>query len=751
MTKRVLVTGGAGYLGSVLVPNLLDEGYEVTVFDRFLFGKEPLAPVADHPRLKLIEGDTTQLGKHNGFLEGMDAVIHLAAFSNDPSCDLKPELTQRVNFDATTELARRAARAGVRRFIFASSCSVYGSNPSPTVDEQSELHPVSLYAQKKVEAEQALFALPAPGMTITALRMATLYGLSPRMRFDLAINLMVMNAVTRRSIFVLGGGSQWRPFVHVADAASAYITTLEAPAETIDRETFNVGSNANNFQIQDLAWTVRDALPHLEVSVTTVPDDADKRSYRVGFQKIADKLGFVTRCDLKDSIVEIAREIQSGRLGDCSDTRFYTVKRMKELSESPAMAGGEAARADYLPFALPLIGREEEEEVLDCMRSGWMTTGPKTKRFEQMLADYAGAKHAIAVNSCTAALHIAVAAAGIKRGDEVITSGITFPATANVVIHQGAKPVLVDVDPTTLNINPEAIERAITPRTRAIIPVHMAGQPCDMDAIYDIARRHKLAVIEDAAHGIGAEYRGTRIGNLDGSLASCYSFYPIKNMTTIEGGAVLTNDDDFADLARLYSLHGISKDAWKRYSNAGYQHWDTMLPGFKYNMTDIGSALGIHQLPRLNGFLQTRERYANMYQDAFADLPEIEMLRRVDDVRHAWHLFVILLRLDRLSINRDGFMEALRLENIGTGVHFRSLHIQPFYAKKYRLRREDLPHAAAVSDRLLSLPLYPKMTEGDVLDVIEAVRKVVSAYRISTNGHAPAPSQLDLRKAGAAA
>ena len=742
MAKRVLVTGGAGFLGSVLVPRLLDDGYHVDVFDRMLFGPEPLAPVAEHPHLRIVNGDLTRLAEQNGFLEGVDAVIHLGAFSNDPSCDLKPELTQRVNFDATTELARRAARAGVRRFLFASSCSVYGSNPSPIVDEGSELHPVSLYAQKKAEAERALFAMPTSGMTIGALRMATLYGLSPRMRFDLAINLMVMNAVTRRSIFVLGGGQQWRPFLHVSDAAQAFITAMEAPAEVVDREVFNVGADEHNFRIGDLAWIVRDALPHLDIGIQTVPDDADKRSYRVGFHKIMNRLGFHARADVAESIVEIARAIQAGRLGDCSDTRYYTVKHMRELTAKPAMAGGDPVRSDFLPFALPMMGREEEEEVLDSLRSGWVTTGPKTKRFEQALAEYAGAKHAIAVNSCTAALHVSLAALGVGRGDEVITTAITFPATANVVIHQGAKPVLVDVDPTTFNIDPAAIEAAITPRTKAIMPVHMAGQPADMDAIWAIADRHGLAVIEDAAHAIGAEYRGVKVGNLSGSLASCYSFYPIKNMTTIEGGAILTNDDEFAERARLYTLHGISKDAWKRYSAAGYQHWDTLLPGFKYNMTDVQSAVGIHQLPRLEGFLQTRERYARIYREAFADLAEIETLREVEGVRHAWHLFVILLRLDRLSIDRDAFMEALRQENIGTGIHFRSLHIQPFFQKRLRLRREDLPHAAQISDRLLSLPLYPKMTERDVLDVVEAVRKLVMAYRISANGHVAQPGEI---------
>ncbi len=738
--RRVLVTGGAGYLGSVLVPRLLDDGYTVDVLDRLIFGREPLAPVLGNPRFRLIEGDITRLSEQNGFLEGVDAVIHLAALSNDPSCDLRPEQTERVNYDATLELARRAARAGVRRFIFASSCSVYGSNPSPLVDERSESHPVSLYAKKKDEAERALFALSAPGMTITALRMATLYGLSPRMRFDLAVNLMVMNAVMRRAIFILGGGEQWRPFVHLTDASQAFVTALEADARAIDHQSFNVGADANNYRVHELAGIVRDSLPHLSVSVTKVPDDADPRSYRVSFAKIEQQLGFRARCDITDAIREIAHAIESGRLGDCSDTRFYTVRSWSEFSEKPAALGGDPVRTEFLPFGLPSIGREEEEGVLEVMRSGWLTTGPKTKQFEKALQDYTGAKHAIAVNSCTAALHVALAAHGIGEGDEVITTAITFPATANVVVHQGAKPVLVDVDPTTLNIVPAAIEAAITPRTKAIIPVHMAGQPADMDEIWAIARRHGIAVIEDAAHAVGSEYRGVRVGNLAGSLASCFSFYPIKNMTTIEGGAILTNDDAFAERARLFSLHGISKDAWKRYSNAGYQHWDTLLPGFKYNMPDISAVIGLEQLKKLDGFIDTRQRYAEIYKRSFADLPEIESLRLVPGVKNTWHLYVILLRLERLSIDRDGFMEALRRENIGTGIHFRSLHIQPFYRDHLGLRREDLPAAAAVSDRLLSIPLYPKMTERDVLDVVAAVRKVVTAYRV------PAPEDKTVER-----
>ncbi|MEX1254780.1 MAG: aminotransferase class I/II-fold pyridoxal phosphate-dependent enzyme [Dehalococcoidia bacterium] len=741
MTERVLVTGGAGYLGSVLVPLLLDEGYEVIVLDRFYFGREPLAPVLDHARLRLVEGDLRYLDAQDGLLDGVHAVVHLASLSNDPACDLKPKRTERINYEATMELARRSARAGVQRFLFASSCSVYGSNPAPIVDEESELHPVSLYAQMKQKAEQGLMLLPAPGMATAAFRMATLYGLSPRMRFDLAINLMVMNAVQKGVIHVTGGGRQWRPFLHVVDAARAYLHALRAPVELIDHQVYNLGSDAQNYQIQQLAEIVRDSLTDLDVKVETVPDDDDRRSYRVTFERSAEVFGYRPQCKVEESIVEIGRAIRSGAMGDCSESRFFTVRHLRECDDTPALEGGDPVREEMLLFAQPLVGREEEREVIDTLRSGWLTTGPKTKKFEEELAEYTGAKHAVCVNSCTAALHLSLAALDIGSGDEVITSPITFPATANVVIHQGATPVFADVDPTTLNIDPREIERKITPRTKAIIPVHMAGHPVDMDAVHAIAREHGLAVIEDAAHAIGAEYKGRRIGNLDGSIAACFSFYPIKNMTSAEGGALLTNDDALADRARLLSLHGISADAWQRYGKNGTQHWETLEAGYKYNMTDLQAAIGRVQLQRLDGFLQTRARYAAMYREALADVPEIEILRSVPDVHHAWHLFVVLLRTDLLSINRDEFVEALRAEKVASGIHFRSLHVQPFYRERFGLRPETLPHAAALSDRLLSLPLYPKMGEVDVQDVIEAVRKLARAYGQAAPARGAAPAR----------
>mgnify|MGYP000848493240 FL=1 len=383
-------------------------------------------------------------------------------------------------------------------------------------------------------------------------------------------------------------------------------------------------------------------------------------------------------------------------------------------------------RAEFLPFALPDIGEEEIDEVVRTLRSGWITTGPRTKEFEQRFAEYVGASHAIAVSSCTAALHIGLAAAGVGPGDEVITSPLTFCSTANVVVHLGATPVFADIG-DDFNIDPAQIKRRITERTKAIIPVHHSGQPCQMDEIHELAWRYGLKVIEDAAHAAGATYRGRKVGVL--SDVTAFSFYAIKNMTTAEGGMITTENDELADVMRLLSLHGISKDAWKRYAASGSWYYEVLYPGYKCNMTDIQASLGIHQLARLEGFIKTRRRYARLYDEAFAEVPEIRTPRVNSDVGHAWHLYVIQLDLERLTIDRAGFIEALRAENIGTSVHFIPVHLHPFYRQRYGCKLGDYPNAEHIYAGIVSLPLYPKMSEDDVLDVVAAVRRVVSLYR----------------------
>ena len=389
-------------------------------------------------------------------------------------------------------------------------------------------------------------------------------------------------------------------------------------------------------------------------------------------------------------------------------------------------------RAAFLPYALPSIGEEEIAEVVDSLRSGWLTSGPKVRRLEGELAAYLGARHALAVSSCTAALHIALTALGIGPGDEVVVPTMTFCSTANVVVHLGARPVLVDVGPD-LNVTPEAIEAALTPHTRAIVPVHYGGQPCDLEAIHALAARHGLPIVEDAAHAIGARYRDQKIGS-DALAAprsiTYFSFYAIKNMTTGEGGAIATADDGLAETMRLLTLHGMSRDAWKRYSGSGSWYYEVVLPGYKDNMTDIQAALGIHQLQKLEGFIETRRRYARLYDEAFVDLPEVKVPIVRPGRCHVYHLYPILLSLERLAIERAQFIEELRARGIGTSVHFVPVHLHPFYARQFGYRPGDLPCAEALYSRLISLPLYPAMSVTDVADVIHAVGDVVRAFRL---------------------
>ncbi len=384
------------------------------------------------------------------------------------------------------------------------------------------------------------------------------------------------------------------------------------------------------------------------------------------------------------------------------------------------------ARQEFLPFAPPLIGEEEINEVVATLRSGWITTGPKTKRFETNLAAYLGASGALALNSCTAALHTALVTLGVGPGDEVITTPLTFAASVNVIEHVGARPVLVDVEADTLNIDPALVERAITPRTKAIIPVHFAGHPVDLDPLYDAAQRRGLAVLEDAAHALAARYKGRLIGSGENPVA--FSFYATKNLTTGEGG-MLTGNPEFLERARLISLHGMSRDAWKRYDKGGKWYYEVLYPGFKYNMTDIQAALGLWQLKKLPGFEERRRAVVALYDQAFAQEDALETPVERPEVEHAWHLYVLRLRLEALRIDRDQFIEELTNRNIGTSVHFIPIHLHPYYRDKYAFTPESYPIAYSNYRRMISLPLNVRLSDADVADVIEAVRDVVSDFR----------------------
>lgn len=380
-------------------------------------------------------------------------------------------------------------------------------------------------------------------------------------------------------------------------------------------------------------------------------------------------------------------------------------------------------RKDYLVFGSPLIEEPEIQEVVDTLESAWLGTGPKVAKFEDIFKEYTGAKFAMALNSCTAGLHLAMLVTGVRQGDEVITTPLTFCSTANAIIHTGATPVFVDVEKESMNIDPAKIEEAITPRTRAIIPVHLAGRPCHMDAIMDIAKRHDLLVIEDAAHCIEGWYKGKKIGNI-GDM-TCFSFYVTKNIVTGEGGMVTTNKEVWADKIKMYGLHGLSRDAWRRYSDEGFVHYQVIFPGFKYNMMDIQASLGLHQMKRIDKYLKRREQIWETYNKAFSSLPVICPAEPEKDTVHARHLYTLLIDTEKISKTRDTLQQELHQLNIGTGIHFISVHLHDYYRKTYGYKPDDLPSANWVSERTISLPLSPKLTDEDVEDVIRTVKEIL--------------------------
>jgi len=382
------------------------------------------------------------------------------------------------------------------------------------------------------------------------------------------------------------------------------------------------------------------------------------------------------------------------------------------------------AKDRFLVFGAPDIHDEEIREVVSCMQSGWLGTGPKVARFEREFGDYVGAPHATALNSCTAALHLSLLAAGVGPGDEVITSALTFCATANAVIHAGATPVVADVDPKTMNLDPVDVARRVTPRTKALLPVHFAGRPCDMDALLAIARRHDLVVIEDCAHAIETTWRGRHAGTF-GDFG-CFSFYVTKNVATGEGGMVVTRREEDASRVKVLGLHGMSHDAWKRFGDEGYKHYQIVAAGFKYNMMDLQAAIGIHQLARVESAWRRRQEIWNRYDREFAGLPLDCPAAPEPETRHAFHLYTVIVDEVRSGLPRDAFLSAMTREGIGVGVHYVALPEHPYYRETLGWQPEDTPHATRIGRGTVSLPLSPKLTDDDVTDVIAAVRRTLA-------------------------
>jgi dTDP-4-amino-4,6-dideoxygalactose transaminase len=396
------------------------------------------------------------------------------------------------------------------------------------------------------------------------------------------------------------------------------------------------------------------------------------------------------------------------------------------MADRLAIDGGSPVREGFLPYFRPSIEQGEIDEVVDTLRSGWLTTGPKVQRLEEAFKAYLGARNAVAVNSGTAALHLALATLDLDAGDEVVVPTYTFAATAEVVVYTGATPVLVDVHPESGNMRPSDFETAIGPRTKAVMPVHIAGQACDMDGINEVANRHGIVVVEDAAHALPAGPVGDLVGRT--SRFACFSFYATKNLTTGEGGMLVTTDEDAAARVKHLSLHGLSHDAWDRYDDAGSWYYEIEEAGYKYNLTDIAAALGLGQLARLDELHAERLAQAERYADAFSEASWIEGGHAERPDEHAWNLYIVRLNLDGLGCTRNRFIEALRAENIGTSVHFIPLHLHPYYRDRFGFRPQTFPNAFSLNERAISLPLYPGLTAADQGDVIDAVMRIGASF-----------------------
>ncbi|MBS3152093.1 DegT/DnrJ/EryC1/StrS family aminotransferase [Candidatus Woesearchaeota archaeon] len=387
--------------------------------------------------------------------------------------------------------------------------------------------------------------------------------------------------------------------------------------------------------------------------------------------------------------------------------------------------GGRPVRDNFLVFGKPHITEKDIEEVVDTLKTGWIGFGPKSIKFENLFKEYIGTKNAVSVSSCTAALDLSLKLYGIKEGDEVITTPLTFASTANVIVHNKATPIFVDVIKETQNIDPRKIEEAITPKTKAVIPVHLAGRPCDIKQIVEICEKHGLKIIWDCAHAIEAEYSGKKVGSYENICA--FSFYPTKNITTCEGGMITTNDDEIARKAEVYRLQGMSRDAWKRYSEEGFKPYDVIMPGFKYNITDLQAALGINQLIEIEEKWKVRDKIFKKYNEEFSKLDSVMTPVEVEEKnKHARHLYTLLLKIENLSATRNEICAALQAENIGSGIHFIGLNLTKYYKENHKFK--NLPNAGYISERTLSLPLASNLTEKDTDDVIEAVKKVIKHY-----------------------
>ena len=676
---RVLICGGGGYLGTLVTGEMAGRGQDTVVLDRFCFLEQRIFAELFRNRkgcVTPIQGDIRRLQAVPEALREVERIVHLIMPGSEDLAVLGEETLRDICVESTRELAAMASRAGIRRFIL-------------VTDDPG-------YAEKSVdalhrEAEHVILSFADTGMEPVIIRCGPLFGVSPRMRFDLPLQ--------RQIVGLLEEGTSFERLLAVVRESNG----------------ISVGYAA--------ACIANSALDKTEAGGIWVLGFAGMEASAATCRALPEPPETVTR----SAIDALADGLRAGQW-DQEATHCYNRRVWAQLRTVAARDGGEPAAPRFIPLARPCVGEEEEQAVIEAIRSGWMTSGPHVHAFERLFCETLGARGAAALISCTAAIHTCLVHAGVRAGDSVATTPITWASTGNTLWQMGVRPWFVDIEPGTLNMNPDLLEEALGAGVRAVIPVHMAGHPCRMHEIRALAERYGVPVIEDAAHALGASYNGVPIG-ARGTYV-CFSFYAIKNITTMEGGMITTDRPETAGELKKITANGMSATAWDRYGRSAVPGPAVVTgPGFKYAMGNVAAAMGICQLRKLDGFLRRRREVAERYLSRLADVEEIILPREEPYARSAWHLFIIRLRLNRLMVDRDQFCDDLRHENIGTGIHFYGMHLHPWFRAQFGDWEERLPEATAASRDVISLPLWPGITDQQVDAVIEAIRKVAAARR----------------------
>jgi len=714
--KKILVTGGAGYLGCLLCPLLAELGADLRVFDRLYFGDAGLLSALDQDSFELVKGDIRAVEKFPWLLDDVWAVVHLASLANDPSCDLSPTMAEEINHVATMKLARMAQSRGVERFIFASSASVYGACGDKLVSEVSPLSPVSLYATLKIKSERALLGLSDESFAVTVLRQATLFGYSPRMRFDLAINLMTMSAVEKHEIIVLGGGGQWRPFLHVKDAARAIASVLSAERESVAAEVFNVGSNEHNVRIRDLAEIVAAEVPGTTIEVA--PDDTDRRSYRVRFDRIGERLGFESAAAPAQGAREIADALRDGRLPAPYSTRYFNVMHLKHLMNIPVAEGGETSRTALLKNRLPAISSSDRERVSDQLKlvaEGQL--GDPIGDFESSLRETFDASAAVLLHSHYLALLGAFSMLDRSSTKRIVihpfADGRVYAAAAQL----GLVPVICDVDENTLCYDLAKLQEHIEEGVTAVVAGSILDLPEPLETLRSMADEARCALIVNAQNLLGATV-------LDKDVASYGSVAVLdlgvdQNITTLGGGAILMGDASMKEQVWDFLACRLAD---------GPQPFVQRQLG----LSPVSAMLGTSNLERLYDTAATCRNLQAVYDELLTDVAHVRIVRPAEGTQRSgsrYPVFVDFHRLELDALQLERLMKAERIEaERGGGDCAAEIAITRSRGQAKKKSSNISPKAAALLSQLIFLPLHSGMTADDVSGAAYALQKVISYF-----------------------